>query len=123
MPDYSTTQKLQAIAIVDEMVGRNVGSSGGGTSTSATAANQQTEIARLMEIRDRTIPRSLYERVNTASDMTKTISYADAGDINSERITSVAISSASVGATFTDTYSYAGTAGNYRITSVVRNQS
>ncbi len=37
MPDYSTTQKLQAIAIVDEMAGRNVGTSASSTTIAPTA--------------------------------------------------------------------------------------
>ena len=70
-----------------------------------------------------TSAQSLYALVQNAPDMTKTISYADVGDINNERITSILISSASIGASFTDTYSYAGSAGKYRITGIVRTQS
>lgn len=102
MPDYSRTQQLQAIAIVDEMESRGVGGGGSGGSNGS--------------------PTPLYQRVINAPDMSKTINYADAGT-NDERITTVVVSSASVGLAFTDTYSYAGTAGNYRITSIVRSQS
>lgn len=123
---YGSRESALAEAIVDEMVARGVGVGGGvgggATGDWATAALQQTEIARLVEIRDRTIDRSLYERVNTAVDMTKAINYADAETVD-ERIASIIVSSASIGVTFTDTYSYAGSAGNYRVAGIVRSQS
>lgn len=56
---YTTAQLLQAQAIVDEMLLRGVGVGGGGGGTGgggdASAANQTTQINRLVEIRDRLI--------------------------------------------------------------------
>ena len=69
------------------------------------------------------LAQSFYLLVQNAEDMTKTVSYIDAGDINNERISSIIISSVSIGATFTDTYSYAGTVGNYRVTGITRSRS
>lgn len=97
MPNYGSYQALQAQATVDEMVRRGVGiggSGGGGTS-------------------------SLYDRVISASDAVKTFNYLDAGTAD-ERIITIIYSSASLNTAFTDTYTYGGSPGNYRITKIVR---
>ncbi len=53
MPEYSTTQKLQAIANVDEMLARNVGvGGGGGGGGDASATNQATQISNFGEKTD-----------------------------------------------------------------------
>lgn len=71
------------------------------------------------EVRDRT---SLYKRVQMNSDFVRTFTYLDIGTTD-ERVATIVSSSASLSATFTDTYSYAGSAGAYRPTSIVRVQS
>ena len=60
-----------------------------------------------------------YLRVINSPDLVKSFDYADAGTPD-ERITSIHYASASVGASFTETYTYAGIAGGYRVLSFAR---
>ncbi len=66
---------------------------------------------------------SVYQKVLTAPDLLKTIEYADIGDPKNERVTSIVISSSSLGISFTDTYTYEGVIGSYRITKIERVQA
>lgn len=66
---------------------------------------------------------SPYSKVLTAPDLLKTIEYADIGDPKNERVTSIVISSSSLGISFTDTYTYEGVVGSYRITKIERVQT
>lgn len=54
-----------------------------------------------------------------ASDLSQTYSYLDAGT-SDERINTVVYYSASLNKTITETYTYAGTSGSYRICSIAR---
>lgn len=65
---------------------------------------------------------SLYERVLNSPDLIKTVNYADVGT-EDERVISVVFKSVSLGIIFTDTHSYVGSAGAYRIAGTVRSQS
>lgn len=88
--------------------------------TDALERNQATAIAQLIEIRDRTS--SLYERVQNATDKVTTFIYTDEGTAD-ERVTTIVSTSASLNATFTDTYTYAGISGAYRVSGITRTQS
>lgn len=91
---YSSREQAQAEAIADQMVLRGIGGS--------------TE--------------SLYSRVQNAPDLARTFTYDGAGTAD-ERVTSIVSSSTSVGARFTDTYTYGGAPGAYRVTGMTRVQS
>ncbi|NER80935.1 MAG: hypothetical protein F6K42_15470 [Leptolyngbya sp. SIO1D8] len=62
---------------------------------------------------------STWERIQSASDRTQAITYLDAGTAD-ERINDIVYASASLGLTITETFSYAGSAGNYRLTGTAR---
>jgi hypothetical protein len=59
------------------------------------------------------------DAVDNASDKAVTITYLDAGTCN-ERINTVVTSSASLGLSYTDTYAYQLTNGEYQLTGVAR---
>lgn len=65
---------------------------------------------------------SFYSRVMNADDLTQTFNYADAGTAD-ERVTAIVSSSTSVGKTVTETLSYAGSSGNYRVSGKTRTVS
>jgi hypothetical protein len=59
------------------------------------------------------------DAVDSAPDKVTTITYLDAGTCN-ERINTVVTSSASLGLSYTDTYAYQLTNGEYQLTGVAR---
>lgn len=71
----------------------------------------------------RPIGSTTYAQLMNAPDLLKTIEYADIGDPDNERVTSIVVSSSSLGISFTDAYTYAGVIGNYRITKIERTQT
>ena len=58
-------------------------------------------------------------RLQMASDLSQTFTYFDVGT-SDERISTIIYYSPSLGLTLTETFSYAGSAGAYRISSIVR---
>lgn len=65
----------------------------------------------------------IYNQVQQAPDLLKTINYADK-DTDNERITSIVASSAYLAISFTDTYNYELKAdGKYRIVNITRSRS
>lgn len=74
--------------------------------------------ATLTQVRDR-LPNSKWFRLQNADDLAIAITYLDAGTAD-ERINTITYSSASLVISVLDTYSYAGTAGLYRLTGTVR---
>ena len=65
----------------------------------------------------------IYNQVQQAPDLVKTITYADK-DTDSERIVSIVASSAYLAISFTDTYNYEQKAdGKYRIVNITRSRS
>lgn len=91
---YSSREQAQAEAIADAMVLRGIG------------GNNEP----------------LYSRVQNAPDLVKTFAYDGAGTVD-ERVTSIVSSSVLIGARFTDTYTYSGSAGAYRVTGMTRIQN
>lgn len=63
----------------------------------------------------------LFQQVQNAPDLIKRFTYGGIGTPD-ERITSIRYASASLGATFTETYIYEGDPGAYRITAFSRVQ-
>lgn len=57
--------------------------------------------------------------VNAAPDRTKAYTYLDAGAAD-ERLETVTVASATLGLSYTITYTYAGSAGNYRLAGEAR---
>ena len=102
---YGSREATLAEAIADALVARGIGLGGGGSGGSGTSASN-----------------SLYAQIINAPDLQKTFNYADAGT-QDERITSIVMSSPSMEAVLTDTYTYAGSASNYRIASITRSYS
>lgn len=65
----------------------------------------------------------IYNQVQQAPDLVKTITYADK-DTDSERIVSIVASSAYLAISFTDTYNYElKTDGKYRIVNITRSRT
>ena len=58
-------------------------------------------------------------QILAANDLNTAYTYLDAGTID-QRIATITYSSTSVGASFRETYSYAGSSGGYYVTGVVR---
>jgi hypothetical protein len=59
------------------------------------------------------------EKLQTqANDLVKTFTYLDAGDPVNRRVASIKYTSASLGMTITETFTYAGSAGDYYITQI-----
>ena len=85
--------RLMPVVVVDNIDG---GSGGSGTSASN------------------------YQRVIAADDYLKTLNYLDAADAVNRRINTVVHSSALLGLTVTDTYTWAGAAGDYYLQSIQR---
>lgn len=111
---------IKAIAVNEDGSIPVSGSPGGG-SGDASAANQLTQIDRLVEIRNRLLLPSLYEQIIKSSDLIKTFSYLDV-DSPDERISSISISSEQFAIELVDNYAYDGTPGNYRLVSINRSQ-
>ncbi|MBD2628481.1 hypothetical protein [Trichormus variabilis] len=66
-----------------------------------------------------TISQNNWEKLQSANDLAQTFTYLDAGT-NDERISTIAYSSVSLNLSALETYSYAGSSGNYRILSILR---
>jgi hypothetical protein len=67
-------------------------------------------------------PNSLAEKViqvDNAVESVTSFTYLDAGTVN-ERISTLTKSSASLGLSYVDTFTYAGTPGFYRVTNITR---
>lgn len=59
------------------------------------------------------------ESIKAANDYSQTISYFDPGTVD-ERIETITHSSATLNKSVVETFAYAGSAGSYRLTSIVR---
>lgn len=62
---------------------------------------------------------SNWERLQAASDRAQSITYHDAGTVN-ERIAVITYTSASLNLSATETFTYAGSDGSYRLTGIAR---
>lgn len=67
----------------------------------------------------KTDPASAYERVINAPDLLQTYTYLSSGT-SDERINTITYTSTSRGLTLRDTYTYGGSAGNYRVNTIAR---
>jgi hypothetical protein len=68
---------------------------------------------------DRIPAKTKIEQILIANDKVETYSYLDAGTADA-RVSTITYSSASLSLSVTDTYTYAGTSGNYRISTITR---
>jgi len=60
-----------------------------------------------------------WQRLQFATDLVQAFSYLDAGTAD-ERISTIVYSSVSLSLSITETYTYAGSAGNYRLSTITR---
>jgi hypothetical protein len=101
---YSEEQARQAIANAEAAANINSGGAGSGLLTT---------------LLDRIPAKTKIEQILIANDKVETYSYLDAGTADA-RVSTITYSSASLSLSVTDTYSYAGTSGNYRISTITR---
>lgn len=104
---YSEEQARQAIANAEAAANINSGGAGGAGS------------GLLTTLLDRIPAKTKIEQILIANDKVETYSYLDAGTADA-RVSTITYSSASLSLSVTDTYSYAGTSGNYRISTITR---
>ncbi|MGA1114556.1 MAG: hypothetical protein ACO3TI_06365 [Aquiluna sp.] len=78
-------------------------------------ANINTNLGTLLTVAGGTIP----ARIDAAADLVVGYTYLDAGTID-QRIATATYTSASVNASYRDTFSYAGSSGGYYLTGTTR---